>query len=118
MTILTYLPTGNPLTLESVLYGLAAGAMLCAVLLCVFYVSIHGRNFLCERERVAYLRACAEAGQQEAYLTQLPYNGYTFLGTPHDADKTLDFLRFYGLPEDMRLTVVSYDEWYQLRRSL
>lgn len=91
---------------------------LCAVLLCVFYVSIHGRNFLCERERVAYLRACAEAGQQEAYLTQLPYNGYTFLGTPHDADKTLDFLRFYGLPEDMRLTVVSYDEWYQLRRSL
>ena len=33
MTILTYLPTGNPLTLESILYGLAAGCMLCAVLL-------------------------------------------------------------------------------------
>ena len=33
VTILTYLPTGNPLTLESILYGLAAGAMLCAVLL-------------------------------------------------------------------------------------
>ena len=33
MTILTYLPTGNPLTLESILYGLAAGYMLCAVLL-------------------------------------------------------------------------------------
>lgn len=28
-----YLPTGNPLTLESILYGLAAGCMLCAVLL-------------------------------------------------------------------------------------
>lgn len=91
---------------------------LCAALLCVFYVSIHGRNFLCERERVAYLRACAQRGEQEACLTQLPYNGYTFLGTPHDADKTLDFLRFYGLPEDMRLTVVPYEEWYQIRRSL
>ena len=33
VTILTYLPTGNPLTLESILYGLAAGCMLCAVLL-------------------------------------------------------------------------------------
>lgn len=33
MTILTYLPTGNPLTLESILYGLAAGAMLASVLI-------------------------------------------------------------------------------------
>lgn len=31
-TILTYLPSGNPLTLESILYGLAAGGMLAAVL--------------------------------------------------------------------------------------
>lgn len=31
-TILRYLPSGNPLTLESILYGLAAGAMLAAVL--------------------------------------------------------------------------------------
>ena len=33
ITILTYLPSGNPLTLESVLYGLAAAAMLGAVVL-------------------------------------------------------------------------------------
>lgn len=33
VTILCYLPTGNPLTLESILYGAAAGCMLCAVLL-------------------------------------------------------------------------------------
>lgn len=32
VTILTYLPSGNPLTLESLLYGLAAGGMLAAVL--------------------------------------------------------------------------------------
>jgi len=32
-TILTYLPSGNPLTLESIYYGLAAAAMLVAVLL-------------------------------------------------------------------------------------
>lgn len=32
-TLLTYLPTGNPLTLESILYGLAAAAMLAAVIL-------------------------------------------------------------------------------------
>ena len=31
-TILRYLPSGNPLTLESILYGFAAGAMLAAVL--------------------------------------------------------------------------------------
>ena len=30
-TILTYLPSGNPLTLESILYGAAAAAMLAAV---------------------------------------------------------------------------------------
>ena len=32
-TILTYLPSGNPLTLESILYGLAAAAMLATVVL-------------------------------------------------------------------------------------
>lgn len=31
-TILTYLPNGNPLTLESVLYGIAAGVMLISVI--------------------------------------------------------------------------------------
>ncbi len=33
VTILTYLPSGNPLTLESVLYGVAAAGMLASVLL-------------------------------------------------------------------------------------
>lgn len=33
VTILTYLPSGNPLTLESILYGLAAAVMLAAVVL-------------------------------------------------------------------------------------
>ncbi|MBQ7566791.1 MAG: energy-coupling factor transporter transmembrane protein EcfT [Oscillospiraceae bacterium] len=32
-TVLAYLPSGNPLTLESILYGVAAGAMLAAVVL-------------------------------------------------------------------------------------
>jgi len=32
VTILTYLPSGNPLTLESVIYGLAAGSMLVTVI--------------------------------------------------------------------------------------
>ena len=32
VTILTYLPSGNPLTLESILYGLAAAAMLIATI--------------------------------------------------------------------------------------
>ena len=33
VTILTYLPTGNPLTLESILYGLSSGLMIAAVML-------------------------------------------------------------------------------------
>ena len=33
VTILTYLPSGNPLTLESILYGLSAGTMLTCALL-------------------------------------------------------------------------------------
>ena len=33
VTILLYFPTGNPLTLESILYGLSAGAMLVTVML-------------------------------------------------------------------------------------
>ena len=32
MTVITYLGTGNPLTLESILYGLAAAAMLVTVI--------------------------------------------------------------------------------------
>lgn len=32
VTILTYLPTGNPLTLESILYGISSGCMLAAIL--------------------------------------------------------------------------------------
>lgn len=33
MTILLYFPTGNPLTLESILYGLSAGVMIATVML-------------------------------------------------------------------------------------
>ena len=33
VTILLYFPTGNPLTLESILYGLSAGTMLATVML-------------------------------------------------------------------------------------
>ena len=33
MTILTYLPSGNPLTLESMFYGVAAAVMLASVVL-------------------------------------------------------------------------------------
>lgn len=33
MTILAYLPTGNPLTLESILYGISSGTMLASVLI-------------------------------------------------------------------------------------
>lgn len=36
ITILTYLPSGNPLTLESILYGLFAAGLLCAVILWFF----------------------------------------------------------------------------------
>ncbi|WP_317854077.1 energy-coupling factor transporter transmembrane component T [Chakrabartyella piscis] len=36
MTILTYLPSGNPLTLESILYGLATGILLVSV--CMWFV--------------------------------------------------------------------------------
>ena len=33
MTILLYFPTGNPLTLESILYGLSSGVMIATVIL-------------------------------------------------------------------------------------
>ncbi len=40
-TILTYFPSGNPLTLESILYGLSSGGMLgAAVLLCVCFTDV------------------------------------------------------------------------------
>ncbi len=40
-TILAYLPSGNPLTLESIAYGFAAAAMLAAVVLWFFLLE-HG----------------------------------------------------------------------------
>lgn len=39
VTILLYFPTGNPLTLESILYGLSAGAMIAAVM--IWFLSFH-----------------------------------------------------------------------------
>ncbi len=32
MTIITYLPSGNPITLESIIYGLASAVMLCTII--------------------------------------------------------------------------------------
>ena len=43
-TLLTYLPSGNPLTLESILYGLAAGARLGAEGALAFSGSHAGRS--------------------------------------------------------------------------
>ena len=53
VTILTYLPSGNPLTLESILYGLAAGCMLASVILwfvCVMEVVTS--------DKIVYLFGC------------------------------------------------------------
>lgn len=49
VTILAYFPSGNPLTLESILYGLSAAAMLGAVL-CWFYcyhATMSSDKFIC-----------------------------------------------------------------------
>lgn len=99
-------------------FSLRAPALICCAIAICFYVSIHARNLRCELERVAYLRAQAEAGETQASLPLLPYNGFTWHGTPHDEVAEGLYLSFYGLPEDMRLTVVPYEEWYQIRRSL
>ena len=40
VTILLYFPTGNPLTLESILYGLSAGVMIATVMLWFLAVEI------------------------------------------------------------------------------
>ncbi len=53
-TILAYFPSGNPLTLESILFGLSAGAMLCAAL-CWFYcyhATMSSDKFICLFGRV------------------------------------------------------------------
>ena len=48
-TILAYLPSGNPLTLESILYGVSSGCMLASVLLWFLCVntSISSDKFVC-----------------------------------------------------------------------
>lgn len=49
MTLICYLPTGNPLTLESVLYGLATGLMIVTVILwfSTFHVVMTNDKILC-----------------------------------------------------------------------
>ncbi len=50
VTVLTYLPTGNPLTLESILYGLAAAVLLTSV---VFWFSCY--NQMMTSDKLVYL---------------------------------------------------------------
>ena len=50
LTILLYFPTGNPLTLESILYGLSAGTLLATVLM--WFVSF---NRVIESDKFIYL---------------------------------------------------------------
>lgn len=50
ITVLAYLPTGNPLTLESILYGLAAAVMLTSV---VFWFSCY--NQMMTSDKLVYL---------------------------------------------------------------
>ncbi len=39
------------------------------------------------------------------------------IASPYDPSEAMTFKRFYGLPEDLELTVISYPEWYTLRES-
>lgn len=92
---------------------LAAAAGLCSL-----WLSIFVKNALSQAERLAYLRAQAQAGAQEAYLPELPYPGYTWIATPTLEEGQRTFLSFYALPEDMRLSYVSYEDWYQIKKGL
>lgn len=95
-------------------------ASLCAVLCVVFcfLFSVYGKDFSVSRERADYVRTQAQSGASFAYLPHLPYERpYTWAATPGDSQLTHVFFKaFYGLPEDLELRVVDYDEWYVLRR--
>lgn len=86
--------------------------------LCCLWLSIFVKNAAAQAERLAYLRAQAQAGAQEAYFPELPYPGYAWIATPTVEDGQRAFLRFYSLPEDMRLSYVSYEDWYQIKKGV
>lgn len=52
ITILEYFPSGNPLTLESVVYGVAGGVMVCGI--CALFYSF---NIVMTSDRIMYLTA-------------------------------------------------------------
>lgn len=81
-------------------------------------MSIFVKNSSAQAERLAYLRAQAQSGAQEAYFPELPYPGYTWIATPTVEYGQRTFLQFYGLPEDMRLSYVSYEDWYQIKKGI
>lgn len=86
--------------------------------LCCLWLSIFVKNSSAQAERLAYLRAQAQSGAQEAYFPELPYPGYTWIATPTVEYGQRTFLQFYGLPEDMRLSYVSYEDWYQIKKGI
>lgn len=105
-TILTYLPSGNPLTLESIVYGIAAAAMLASVILWFTcfnevitsdkFVYLFGRiapalslilsmtlrfvpRFTAQFKTVAEAQRCIGEERSEGGLLQRARNGVTIL---------------------------------------
>lgn len=81
------------------------------------WLHVYYFNARTQDERLAYLYEQVEQGAQSAVIAELPYPGYVWIASPYDPSEAMTFKRFYGLPEDLELTVISYPEWYTLRES-
>lgn len=85
--------------------------MVCAV----FYFSIFASVYKVDRERLNYIRECAEQGKNEIEILHLPYESFIWTATPTSGSIWEErYKLFYGLPEDIRLKDVwSYDSLYK-----
>ncbi|MBR6316329.1 MAG: hypothetical protein IKR58_04950 [Lachnospiraceae bacterium] len=85
-------------------YALVCSAVAITVLFARYYY-IFGWNYTVEIRRVEQARAEAEKGRKAVVISRLPYEDYLWWGTPFNEGWNAHFKKFYGLPEDLVITV-------------
>lgn len=78
------------------------------VIALLFYFTVFSAIFQTDRERVAYARRMADAGEKVIEIQKLPYEGFLFNSVPAEGTQlAVRFKLFYGLPEDVFLVTVN-----------
>lgn len=68
-------------------------------------IEIYGKNYVEDIKRIKYIKDEASEGKKTVTVKRLPFEYYLWNGSPTNKERTKEYERFYGIPDDISIKV-------------